>query len=381
MPDGAIFDPGLHSVLGTTLYLEAHRVNTLEDAPRDDESQYSYLDRSAAYLSRTILTLLIFLLVASSIVGERERGTLELLLAQGIPRSSVIFGKTLVFSGLVLGLVFVSMLIAGLLGPMSKDALVRLGLLSAGYAFFLLIAVFIGMAVSIRTKSSQTTITILLFIWAFSALLGPKLTTSLALALNPLPLQFKVYEELQKDLDSSGYLKRTEELKGHLLAEHGVETVEELPFEFRGQALQSDEERSSFIYEEYESGLRARLQAQDKWLHIARFFLPWLAVEQWSSAVVGTDLKHVERFVDVSEKYRREMVKLMNQHLMVKGQESQSGEALWSTVPEFSYVQPGVNYSFSYAFPAIFILFLWTVGSFLFVVGSIKYLGRFEESV
>ena len=83
LPELAPFEPGLHGVLGTTVYLEAHKVNELRDSPDEDGSRLVYLDSSAAFLARTVLPLLVFLLVASSIAGERERGTLKMVLAQG----------------------------------------------------------------------------------------------------------------------------------------------------------------------------------------------------------------------------------------------------------------------------------------------------------
>lgn len=83
----ALFEPGVHPFEGTSVYLEAHKANDLRDAPSEDASSLSRLGGpSAAALLRTLLPLVIFLLTASAFAGERERGTLKLLVARGRTR-------------------------------------------------------------------------------------------------------------------------------------------------------------------------------------------------------------------------------------------------------------------------------------------------------
>ncbi|HEX5658983.1 MAG TPA: ABC transporter permease [Polyangiales bacterium] len=161
LPELAPFEPGLHGVLGTTVWLEAHKANDLRDAPDEDGSRLTYLDGSAAFLARTVLPLLVFLLVASSIAGERERGTLKMLLAQGASVARITLGKLLAFGALLLVLIG----LAALSSIVLTGSVTRIVGLAAGYTLFALVALFIAMAVSIGASDSRKALVILFAVW------------------------------------------------------------------------------------------------------------------------------------------------------------------------------------------------------------------------
>lgn len=355
LPELAPFEPGLHAVLGTTVYLEAHKANDLRDAPDEDGSRLIYLDGSAAFLARTVLPLLLFLLVASSIAGERERGTLKMLLAQGGTLAHIAFGKSLALIGLLVALIVAAGSIAI---PLSGAPLPRIVGLAGGYALFALTAVFVAMAVSTGASDSRRAVVVLFFVWAASAIVAPRLAASLASVAAPMPMRSEAAGALERELDPSGYERRTDELRARLLEQHGVKTVDALPFDFRGRALDYDEERGSVIFDRHRASLRAREAQQDKLLFGASVLLPWVALERWSSALAGTDLRHADHFADFAERYRRELVGRMNQHLMDTG-EANSNAALWSTIQPFAYEPPGWRSAAADAWLSFAVLALW----------------------
>ncbi len=361
-------EPGLHGELGTTVYLEAHKTNDLRDAPAEDGASLTYLDASAAFLWRTVLPLLIFLLVASSIAGERERGTLKMLLAQGATLGRVVAGKTLAFGMLLLALVVGATLVSIVASGAEAS---RIAGLAVGHLAFALSALFVAMAVSIRAKDSRRAVVLLFAIWGLGMIVGPRVVATTATALAPLPSRAEVQAQLKRELDPSGYERRTNELRERVLAKHGVQKVEDLPFDFGGLALQTDEERGDEIVDRQRAWLRDQARRQEAILGAAAWFFPWLALEQAATAFAGTDLRHAEHFADVAETYRRDLVERMNRHLM-EHREDKSDERLWSTVPAFSYEAPAAGFALGHAWPSLAILAAWLALS----LGAMIWLAR-----
>jgi ABC-2 type transport system permease protein len=355
LPEAATFEPGLHGVLGTTIYLEAHRANPLRDAPDEYGARSTYLDGSAAFLARTVVPLLIFLLVAASVAGERERGTLKMLLAQGSTLLRVALGKTLAFGVWLIVLVAGAALAAGAVSGADPG---RIAGLAASYSSLAFAALFVAMAVSIAARDARRAVVILFALWSVGAVLAPRAVASIASAVAPMPLRSEAQEALERELDSAGYERRTDELRQRVLAEHGVTKVDELPFDFRGLALQSDEERGNAIFDRHWATLREHEQRQEAVLRGLALFLPWLALEQVSTAFAGTDLRHAEHFADAAERYRRDLVGRMNGHL-IKNRGADANESLWSTITEFAYDPPGARFALGYGWTSLAVLVGW----------------------
>jgi ABC-2 type transport system permease protein len=178
-----------------------------------------------------------------------------------------------------------------------------------------------------------------------------------------MPLRSVAQQALEHALDSEGYEARTNALRARMLAQYGVPHVEALPFNFRGLALQTDEERGYAIFDRHRARLRARERQQDAVLRAASFILPWLALEQASTALAGTDLRHAEHFADAAESYRRDLVGRMNGHLL-HGSGADAGAELWATVPAFAYVTPSGRFALDYAWPCLAILCAWVAITF-----------------
>jgi len=355
LPALAPFEPGLHGVIGTTVYLEAHKENDLRDAPDEDGSRLTYLDGSAAFLARTVLPLLVFLLVAASIAGERERGTLKMLLAQGATLPRIVLGKTLAFGVLLAGLTFGAALVASVV---NAAEIVRVAGLAASYLLFALAALFLAMVVSMGARDSRRAVVVLFAFWAVGMVLGPRVAASVAQAVAPMPLRSEAQADLERDLDPAGHEQRTAALRARVLAENGVARVEDLPMDFRGIALQADEERGYGIFDRHRAALRAREARQETVLRGASVLLPWLALDQASTAFAGTDLRHAEHFADAAEAHRRTLVGAMNRYVTTaRGKDADA--SLWETIPAFAYEAPGARFAFGYAWTSLLVLLGW----------------------
>ncbi|WP_394825615.1 ABC transporter permease subunit [Pendulispora albinea] len=365
----SLFDPGVHAFQGTSVYLEAHKANDLRDAPADDAPSLTRLGRSsAAALLQTLLPLIVFVLVAPSIAGERERGTLALLLAQGVSLRAVFWGKAMAL-GVLFTLVLFCTGAASLAGarvahiPVSAER--AMGLL-IGYGLYTFILVGIALTVSAAARTSRSALVSLLAIWSFVFLAGPRIAAYVARIEAPLPLASAEAAALERDLDAEGEDRRDEELLAATFRRYGVRTEEELPIDFRGLSLQTSEEHDQAIYEQHRQALRARFAAQEAWLDGASLGLVGLAMARWSEAVSGTDRRHVDDFVDAAERHRRELVRRMNTYLIdhkpAKDGATSADEALWSQVAPFQYVPPAPKFAFAYAWSSLAVLFVWCLG-------------------
>ncbi len=153
------------------------------------------------FLAKVIFSLLGLMFAATAICGEREKGTLRLLMAAGVPRRSLFFGKWFSCT-LAISLVLLFFLIVGLvqfsLSPhitFGTQDWLRTGLIAATTLLYIMIFVNIGLAVSSFSRNSYgSTIAGLLF-WLMAVLVIPGLATQLAPLLRPVPLAQQVQLE------------------------------------------------------------------------------------------------------------------------------------------------------------------------------------------
>jgi len=140
-----------------------------------------------------VLSLLAFFMSYDAVAGERESGTLKLLLSYAVPRDTIILTK-LIGGYLSLALpflvaLFVSAVIISTSGEIVFTGEDWVAFFMAGGVSLLLMAVMfsIGLFVSVRARRSSTAILSLLFVWVFLALILPNAGPYLATLFAPVP--------------------------------------------------------------------------------------------------------------------------------------------------------------------------------------------------
>ena len=152
-----------------------------------------------------VISILALILIFNSIPEEKEMGTLRMLLANPVSKSSILLGK-LIGNYLVLLIpFFVSILIGSLILNLSSSISLFSGenfsrfLIIIGLTVLFILTFFtLGMFVSLLTHRSTTSIISLLFIWVILALTFPKMSTMLAEI--SYPVKSKQVLDLQKTL-------------------------------------------------------------------------------------------------------------------------------------------------------------------------------------
>ena len=196
-----IFVQGLDDNLPT-------QVNTnLTHARKIDENFYRnpmfslFTTPDYGYIVNIVVSLLSLLFVFDSICGEKERGTLKLLLANSIPRDLVLLSKW-IGGYLSLTVPFLVALLAGItyvyitgtiqLSGETLDRLLWIILVSLLYVslFFTL-----GMMISALTHKASTALLVSLFAWICWILVIPNLAPVVAKITAPVPTIHKIESE------------------------------------------------------------------------------------------------------------------------------------------------------------------------------------------
>lgn len=316
-PPLALFDPGIDAVTGQAIFLEGHRQNTAMFAPAGASADAGALSSlSPASVYQLFAPLLLVLLGYGAIAREREAGTLSTLLAQGLGGRPLLAGKALALLSAVL-LLLVPLAASAVLAVTQGERVGAVLALLAAYGLYLAIWAALALAVSTLVARRSAVLASLTALWIALALALPSVAVSTTAA--AVPVAGKIERDLAmlealREL-GDGYNASAPafaQLRADLLAQHGVERVEDLPFNLRGVVAQVAEERLTETLNAYARAHRsaearvAQALARQGWL------TPMLAVAEVSRAITGTDLAHHHRFLEQAEALRYAFVQGLN---------------------------------------------------------------------
>ncbi|RPI98754.1 MAG: hypothetical protein EHM31_11365, partial [Candidatus Aminicenantes bacterium] len=153
----------------------------------------------------TILMSLVALIFAyDAVSGEKEDGTLKLMLANGLARPQVILAK-IVGGGLTLLVPYAMSLIVGLLvilihpgvgwGAANWGAL---ALITIATVLYVMLFYALGVFISARHHASSSSIMTSLLVWVVLVLVVPSLSPYIAAFLSPTPSRIQVEREAQR---------------------------------------------------------------------------------------------------------------------------------------------------------------------------------------
>ena len=152
-----------------------------------------FTDVDWAFIVSLIFSFIAFVFAYDSICGERERGTLRLILAGATPRATILLGKYIglmltlgipLLLGLLVSLIIVITSRIDVIGPAIWMKILSIIVLSFLY---LSIFVFLGLFVSTRTAKSSISMATLLLVWVVLIILIPSLGRLISDKLQPSP--------------------------------------------------------------------------------------------------------------------------------------------------------------------------------------------------
>ncbi len=364
----AAIDPGITAHTGHSLFLEGHRQNSANFA---EARQSSVLLRfglpTPAFVLQALAPLLLVFLAFGSVAAERERGTLALLRAQGVPGRTLLAGKALAHGGVALALLLPLALAILLAAGGEAGALARGALMLPAYGAWLLAWSLGAILASALLPRARDALLTLLGAWILLVVVAPRLAPLAAEALHPAPSRLAAELAVAADLAKVGDPHDPNDpnfgpFRARVLAQHGVTDVEALPVNWGGLVSMEGERLQGEVFRRHMDAAQARERAQAATLDGAAWLAPALALRRLSMALAGTDLPGHQAFVRAAEEHRYAMVQALNAlHVhKIRRQDDRAqrvGREHWLAMPAFHHAPPGPDWPA--LLPAAGALLLW----------------------
>ncbi len=316
----ALFDPGLDAVTGQALFLEGHRQNSAMFAASGASADLGGVGGlgglSPALVYQLFGPLLLIVLGHGLVAREREAATLGTLLAQGTPGRVLLAGKALALCVVVLLMLLPLVLATGMAVAQGEQPLAAAALVGS-YALYLLAWGALALLASALLQRRSAVLATLATLWIVLVLVLPALASSVvsntAAAAGKLETDLALLTELRQLGDGhNANAPAFAQLRSELLAQHGVQRVEELPVNLRGVVAQVAESKLTDTLNRYALQQQAAENRQQAVLAHHGWLTPLLAVAGASRALAGTDLAHHHRFLQEAEALRYSFVQGLN---------------------------------------------------------------------
>ncbi|MCE5272446.1 ABC transporter permease subunit [bacterium] len=187
-------------------------------AAGDNPLLSTYLSMDFITVLAVVLSLLALLFTYDSASGEREQGTLKLVLANSIPRHSVLLGKVLGGCLTILPILLFCYLLCALaitLSPsvaFTADDWLRLCLIVLASILYFAVFAFMGLLVSSTVRNSAAGLVVCLLAWVFFLFVAPNAAGFLASSLVETPSE-KVLATATWDFTKEQW-RKADELRG-----------------------------------------------------------------------------------------------------------------------------------------------------------------------
>lgn len=315
-PLGTI-DPGVDAYTGSALFLEGHRQNSAMFSGQQQSSGLARFGQlTPAFVMQILIPLLLILVGYSAVSREREAETLSFILSQGTSACHFILGKLLAL--VLVGSIFILPLIVAALFSLKKgESLWIVASFVGAYLAYVFIWCAIVTVCSCWCRASSSAFIALISIWLLVCLLLPRIAVSTAASIEPsvskLETDFEVLKELRKLGDGHNASDPAfNQLKKNLLAQYKVDSVDQLPLNFRGMVAQQSEAELTKVLNTFSD---QRLNKELNQAYIARNFgwlSPTIALRTTSMMLSGTNLETHHRFLREAEKVRFAFVQGLN---------------------------------------------------------------------
>ena len=255
------------------------------------------------FIIGVLLSLAALLFTHDAIVGEKESGVLKLVMANSLPRHTLLWGKFLgammVLIGVLLLSVTLNLLIVLMLAELSLDFshAVRIAVMVLICVVYLAGCTALGLLISAHSSSRRVSLTTVLFVWASMVLLWPQMGKTIA----------ELFHEEVHELEHTKYVY-----------EHGDGTFTWHPIRGHAYGLAKEDNRldPTFI-KKFSSALRSerthhqelanalrrrRIQQVNLAQNIVRVS-PMGAYQYAMEAMAGTGLPRYRHFIDQARNY------------------------------------------------------------------------------
>jgi ABC-type transport system involved in multi-copper enzyme maturation permease subunit len=310
------------------------------------------------------MSLLAILFAYDAVSGERESGTLALILSNPVKKPMLIFGKWIGgYLSLILPCsvgVFVGLIIISL-HPMVQFTSAdwgAFGLITLGAMIYLSCFFALGVLISALTSRSSTAILALLFLWAVSVFILPNLSSSASKVFSDVPSFASQTRRVNMAVIELENERREEHEK------NALEIIDKRLIQDVGGRMLSDTE-TRFINDkrktlsDFAADYRRRLQRQEQIGAGMALVSPYASFTLFATRLAGTDLASEAKFIEAAEQFYN---KYFEGTSIVSASGRQREEELL-----FSYSEPAIDERLRSALAPLVVMLLFTA---LFLVGG-----------
>ena len=346
-------DEGVNAVTGNVIQVEGHVQNEMAYSEASQMQAISRFGKlKSALLLQYILPLLLVFLAFHTIHSEQESGRLKLLLLQGQHPWRLLWAKTL--SVWCFGVLLLMITIGVYLGLYSfqieGDVLLRVLLFFLSYSLYYFVLCGLTVYFTVRWKTSALALTTMIGLWMVWTIFSPHMLLSAVEQENPLPTRAAFQAAMKTDraegLDGHNPSdQRRKALEEKLLKDYQVDSLSQLPINFSGVLMQEDERYGNKVWDKHFGQLRQVMAQQKQHYQWGGVLNPFIALQNLSRGLAGTDNLHHQDFLLQVEAYRRVFIKALNDKLAFGG--SKTGEWNWTADNAFFKSVADFNYKFS----------------------------------
>jgi ABC-2 type transport system permease protein len=385
-------DPGVDAFTGNSIFLEGHRQNSAMFADQKQGTALTSLGSlSPAFILQVLAPLLLILIAYSSVSRERESQMLSFIVSQGTSIFTLIIGKGAALL-CVVGLIMLPLIASSGIAIMQGESIVVVLSFLSAYILYLLVWSLVVLLVSTAVSKNSERFTALLFVWIFFCIVMPRIASSTASAsiVSPgkLETDFAVIAELRKLGDGHNANDPAfSQLKASLLRQYNVQTVEELPINFRGAVARASEAQLTEVLNRFAENSMQEELAQTQLARNFGWLSPMVAIRSLSMISAGTSIETHHRFIREAEDLRFSFVQSLNQVHVNKlnyaddmnrnanaeaGQKARVSAENWQMIQDFEFKLESANARLQSSLPAFAQLFMWIA-----IAGAlIRFFGR-----
>jgi len=335
------------------------------------------------FIVTVVLSLFALLLTYDTISGEKEQGTLRLILANAVPRDKIISAK--IVGGLIS--MFVPILIGLLLGLVALltfptirfggEEWLRLLLIVVNFGLYLLVFFSLGLFVSSRTTRATVSFLMLLSIWVLLVIVVPRAAVVVAGQLYPIPSPHEIQAQkdtILQEVQEKARKEQMEYMKKHPPGQSNQEEWGKKYFEDMGdlqnRSLQEINEGNAKVDASYEAKRRKQRQLA---IILSRISPASLATYA-SMNLADTGLDKVDKFLSNARIYKLEWTDYVNKKMFgALGEDAQAAMQMkpdLEGMPEFKFRSLSLRESFVLAQWDFAIMFVFAVVFFLAAIFS-----------
>ncbi|RKU39683.1 hypothetical protein C6496_00190 [Candidatus Poribacteria bacterium] len=409
----SIFNLGLDKQVGNKVNVYHGFVPTIWDARKHGANNpflnlFTSID--IALVFQGVLSLLALIFAYDALAGERERGTLRLVLSHPIRRGDILFAKYISAMFCLLVPLLMSLLFSIILLTTSTTIslnivdFLRIGGIVLTSLVYVSLFYLLGMLISAVTRRTGTALMLAMFVWGFLVLVYPNLILT-AVEITPQPeAQASAYNQI-KQMWEEWERERKQFLRNDPVLGPLSRNGESGAFDLKGveYSFSPREDKPSILLYFHQTGFYAgKIGAESEpqvplvqnyygfynretvntvqrtWLvrkpaleaiyiqpaNLGRTLLKFSPVGLYDAATeawAGTDLAGIQDFFSAVQRYRQAILDYFDDEKIFESRQwfaADHGTADWDALPQFSFQRSGIDINAKRALPDLFLLLM-----------------------